>query len=140
MADEVSEAFNVSYDLLHADAPLAALVGTRIYQEAVPQGTVALYILGSFMAGTDVPGLGAVRLMTLPLILWRAIKRGQLDANMRTADVRMDAVLQNVSSSISGGRVFSVRRERPYRRTYYDDAKNLWTETGGFYRYYVSPA
>jgi hypothetical protein len=140
MADEVSEAFKISYQLLHADAQIEALVSDRIYQEFVPPNESGLYILGSFLTGADVPALGTVRLLSQPLILWRVVRKGQLNADVRALDVRMDAVLQGVSATVSGGYVFSVRRERPYRRTYFDEANNVITETGGQYRYHVSRA
>ena len=92
------------------------------------------------MGGQDVPGVGLARLQTNPLILWRVVRKGQLNADVRNADVRMDTVLRNVTAGVSGGFVFSVRREAPYRRTYYDGANNLFTESGGLYRYYISRA
>jgi hypothetical protein len=137
MADEVSAAFKLSYELLHADAQLVAIVGDRIYRGTAPQGSI-LYVLGSFMGGTDVPGLGVHRLMTTPLILWRVVRKGQANADTATADSRMDAVLQNVSAAASGGRRFSFRRESPYERNYLDPANNVWTEVGGYYRYHIS--
>lgn len=141
MAEEISEAFNLSYGLLAADAQLQAVAGgatnPRIYQEAAPpyQG---LYILGSFMAGHDVVGMRGVRLMSEPLLLWRAVQKGQLTPALRTADARMDAVLTNVRARVSGGYSLSFVRERPYRRSYYDSANNLFSESGGYYRCYVS--
>lgn len=138
MADEINEAFNASYDLLHADAQLVALVADRIYQHQVPPNTTALYLLGEFAAGSDVNGGFGVRLLTSPLILWRVIRKGQLNADMRNADVRMDTVLQSTRAVTSGGYVVSIVRERPHRRTTYDAANNAFEETGGFYRYHIS--
>lgn len=140
MADEVNEAFKVTYQLLHADAPLVALVGDRIYDSSAPSSAIdaGLYIVGDFFGGSDVQGLGDVRLATNPLFLWRVIRKGQLNAGMRTATDRVDEVLQVVSYELSGGYVFTVRRERPHRRTFHDSANNQFTESGGYYRYYIS--
>ncbi len=140
MADEVNEAFKVTYQLLHADSQLEALVGDRIYDSSAPASavTAGLYILGDFFGGGDVSGLGIVRLQSNALMLWRVVRKGQMDANMRAAVVRMDAVLQSQSATISGGYEFSIRRERPHRRTFYDAANNQFTESGGYYRYFIS--
>lgn len=139
MAEEVSEAFKLSYGLLHADAQLVALVGDRIYQAQAPQGLTGLYILGDMIPGADVWGVGGVRLLSDFLIRWRVIRKGQVSADQRSADARMDAVLTNVRAASSGGYVFSVVRERPHSSDTRDEANNIYAERGGLYRYYVRP-
>lgn len=138
MAEEVSEAFKLSYGLLHGDAQLVALVGERIYQAQAPQGVTGLYILGDAIPGQDVWGVGGIRLSSDFLIRWRVIRKGQVNADQRSADARMDTVLTNVRASTSGGLVFSIVRERPYTSDTRDEANNIYAERGGLYRYFVS--
>jgi hypothetical protein len=140
VAEEVSEAFKLSYGLLHADTELAALVGAHIYQAQAPQGIfsqTALYILGDAIPGNDLLGVGGARLSTDFLIRWRVIRKGQVNAALRSADARMDAVLTNVRAETSGGWVFSIVREKPYTYDSRDEANNTYAERGGYYRYYA---
>jgi hypothetical protein len=139
MAEEVSEAFKLSYGLLAADATLSALVGARIYQAQAPQGLTDLYILGDAVPGADVWGVGGVRLLSDFLIRWRVVRKGQVSADQRSADARMDAVLTAVRARISGNYIFSIVRERPYSADTRDDANNTYAERGGLYRHFARP-
>lgn len=144
MADEVNESFTVIRTLLAANAMLQAALGAtstafRCYAaDQVPGTPVFPYILIDYASGEDVQGLGGVRLLTKPLMLVRLVNKGPIDANLRSLDVSMDTVLQNISRQISGGYVVSCERARPYRHSYQDAANNKFNETGGFYRLHVS--
>jgi hypothetical protein len=124
---------------------LAAIVGTRIWADQAkpkspqtPDSEYYPFVLYNFQAGSDVPALGTVRLMTLPLMQVRAVGKGQPDANLRAADVRIDEVLQNASAQTSGGYVISARREFPVDRPEYDSANVRYHNLGGLYRLYIS--
>lgn len=144
MSEEVSEAFRLSYGLLRADAALASIVGTHIYQDAAPQGVfdrTDVLLLGGFIDGEDRNGNGGVRLSSSAVILWRAVKRGQPDTRLKEADRLMDGVLANVRAVESGGYVFSIERERPYQRGPREKGRpqDAFSESGGFYSYFVAP-
>lgn len=138
MAIEVERTFDLVYSLLHGNSTIAAKVATRIYDSHVPQKPTYLYILMEFASGSDVQGTGTARLMTRPLLLIRTVNKGIVTADMLTVDREIDSTLQNVSAVSQNGLTFSARRERPYRRKYYDDAKNLMSEIGGYFRFSIS--
>jgi hypothetical protein len=143
MAEEVSEAFNFSYGALRAAPPVFALVGECIFQQVAGRNVFqltphGLYILGHYAGGSDFPGNFGARLSSQAQIVWRVIGKGPLTAQQRQADGAMDAVLQNIRAQTLNGFTFSVVRERAWYVTSYDEAKQLYTEVGGYYKYYIS--
>jgi hypothetical protein len=144
MAEEISEAFNFTYEVLTAAPALQPLIGRYVFQTVAPRDIFkeplphGMYILGHFAAGGDFTGNAGARLSTSALFPWRVIRKGALTPQQRQADAAMDAVLQNIRAQQLNGFQFSVVRERPYYATSYDEALQLYTETGGYYRYYIS--
>lgn len=144
MAEEVSEAFNFTYKALSEDATVQSLVGIYIFQQAAPRNVFqeplpqGMYILGHYASGSDFNGNFGARLSSQAQFVWRVIRKGPLTPEQRQADSAMDAVLQNVRARALNGFQFSVVRERPYHMTSYDEGNQLYTETGGYYRYYIS--
>ncbi|MDQ3906842.1 MAG: hypothetical protein M3268_00700, partial [Acidobacteriota bacterium] len=119
---------------------LTDIVGQAIYDSQVPQ-TSTFYVLGDvFDGGGSVNGNGTAILAATPLLLWRVVKKGQINDQQRSAALIMHTVLHNNRIALSNGWAVSISRERLHRRTYYDAAQNAWTETGGFYRYFVTEA
>lgn len=138
MSTEISELTKVIYSRLYADSQIQSLLSSRIYFGQVPQGSTTPWILYDQFGGTDFNGIGTVRIQTEIVMAVRVIKDAQPDANMRTIEARMDAVLQNLVRVVSGGWVFSSRREGAFSRNYLNEAGTRYTELGGFYRFYIS--
>lgn len=138
MAVEVTEAKRWIYETLKADAQLVAVVGTRIYPDIAPQGKPRPYLIFNFQGGVDVSGLGTARLQTNPLFQVRIVTDGAPNDAARTADARLDEVLQNSSADTSNGYMFSARREMPVDRPEFDADNNRYHNLGGLYRLYVS--
>ena len=108
------------YDALIADAPLAGLVGTDIY-DAVPPGTApATYVrLGSETAvdASDVSGAGAVHRLTVSVLTTDPGFAAAKDVSGAVSDALHDAALP-----LSRGSLVSLRFER---------ASAVRTEGGG---------
>lgn len=138
MADEVNEGFRAIRTQLLANSTFAALSVPVYGPNQVPQGATGPYCLMDYAAGTDVDGLGTVRLMTEPLFLIRIVNKGPVTGAVRTADKAMDDVIQRTDAIVLGDYEFSARREKPHFHAYKDEANNQFVETGGFYRYYIT--
>jgi hypothetical protein len=138
VALELERAFDLLYSILHGDSAIVNLVADRIYDSTVPQNPTFPYVLIEYVSGEDIDGTGTVRLMTTPLMLIRAVNKGIVTSDMLTIDGQIDALLQSTVAKPGSGYTFSIRRERPFRRPYYDDDHNRFSEIGGFYRLYIS--
>ena len=141
MALEHDEALRYSAGLLKATAALVAIV-PNVYESQVPQGST-FHVLGDVMGGGDVQGVGGTVLLSNPLLLWRVVQKGQISDPQRNAAQLMHAALHGVRAVISNGWVITITRNlnpSTHRRVFYDGANNAWTETGGYYRYSISPA
>lgn len=148
MAAELSELKNFIYDTLAGDATLQGLLGgatnPRVYADQIPQGVLdsgnvaVLYRTQS--PGSDVNGLGTVRLAAEPLIFVAAVRKGQPNASQRSVDARVDELLKEKRAATSGSHVISLQREIPVDRAYYDSANNRYHDLGGLWRSYVRAA
>jgi hypothetical protein len=148
MGKEASAALDFSFNVLKDDTTLAPLItdqtGVHIYQRQAPAGVWNLtdyYVFGSIMSpGSDFIGGFGVRLMTDPLLLWYAVKKGQIDQKLLDIDKALDNVLTNIRAQIDANSSlqFSIVREKIHDRTTRDGAGATYTEVGGLYRYYIS--
>ena len=138
---EIQQAKKWLYDSLHGDSDIAAAVATRIYDSYVPEppaNRTYSYILFNFMGGTDIDGLGTIRLASQPLFQVRLVTNGRPNASDRLVEKRIDDVLQNAVYEPSGDYYFTARREQPIDRAELDDAtgKN-YHNLGGLYRLFI---
>ena len=140
----VQEAKRWAFDLLNANAALIAIV-PRIYVDQVQRESNGLgkfpYILGNFMGGVDVPGLGTNRVQTRADFQWRIVCEGPPTDDIRTAETLMDDSLQTAVAQLSNGWYFSCRRVTPIDRPEYDNVKTKrYSNLGGIYRLWIYKA
>lgn len=124
------------YATLAADGALAAVVGTRIYADRIPQNVASPYpcVLFGFLSGVDFNAVGSVRVWTNMLYVVRAIDEVETFlGNIKTAAGRIDAVLHRASGSTSEGTVWAAIREQPYRMSEEAEGR-VFSHLGGVFR------
>jgi len=123
------------YQTLKVDATLTPLVSTRVYGNKIPTGSAFPLINFNFMAGRDVQGNGTVRIMTRPLYQIKAIVKGGMSTTLRDIANRIDDIVQNTSSVVYEGFIFSARREQQIAYSEAGaDAEINYFHLGGLYR------
>ncbi|MGE0294939.1 MAG: hypothetical protein AB7P97_21545 [Hyphomonadaceae bacterium] len=100
-------------ETLKEDATLIGYVAGRVYNDQPPSSPVFPLIRFNFMAGRDVQGNGTVRVMTRPLFQIKTIVRGPMSEVAQSIADRIDTLIQNASSVVFEGFIFSARREQP---------------------------
>lgn len=142
MASELQEAKKWIVNLLKADPTLQSLLGgatlTRVYADRASFELGFPRIIVNTMSGVDVQGLGTNRIITNAIFQIRLVSEGAPDNNSKTAEARMDSILQTQVAVSSGGFEYSVRRIAPIDRTEYDEAKKPFSTIGGLYRVWVT--
>lgn len=127
---------------LAGNADITAEVSTRIYADFVPSPPdrrVFPYCLFNFMAGSDIDGLGTVRLATLPLFQVRVVTEGRPTATVKKVDKRIDDVLGVAVYQPSGDYYFTARREQPINREEFNAATGKhYLNLGGLFRLFIS--
>lgn len=143
---EIREALRWAARRLGAVTALTAIIpASRIYIDEVkrgPDGNPTFpYILGNFMGGNDVQGLGTARQQTQGDFQWRVVTEGPPDDAANQASVYMDQSLQSAAEQVLNGFKFSSRRVAPIDRPEWDRLKNKsYRNTGGIYRIWISVA
>ena len=121
---------------LKADAQLAALVDTRIFNKRRPSETTPFpcVIFQMQAAGDDLLVLGGVRVWSPLLFLVRGIAE-QLsnEGNLATIANRIDAVLHAQSGTATAGTVWVAVRERPFQMSEIINGRTF-AHLGGLYR------
>lgn len=142
MATEIQSAKKWIADLLQGDATLTALIPImNIFVDQAYRDLGFPYIVISYSPGVDVPGLGTVREMTVASFFVRVVTEGAPTDDDRSAEVRMDYLLQHAVNQTSGGFLFSSRRVQPIDLPEYDENKRVrYHSLGGIYRVWISPA
>lgn len=139
--DEVEQAKAWIYTVLAANVDIAAAVGTRIYADYVPEppaNRTYPYILFDFIAGTDVDGLGTVRLLSKPLFQVRLVTDGRPTTATRKASKRISDVLGVAVHQLSGDFYFTARREQPISRPETDAGTGKkYHNLGGLFRLWI---
>ncbi len=122
------------YTTLAADATLAALVGTRIYEDIGPEGAGYPRIVFQMQSpGSDTLGVGARRVWTPLLYIVRGIVQDdRYTSDLETIATRIDALLHDRQVEVTNGRIKSYR-ERPFRRPERTD-ETEYRHLGGEYR------
>ena len=87
---------------LGADSTLLSYVTGGIWRGMVTAGTLPPYVILTFMAGTDVLTMNAVRLMTQPLYQIKCVGPASLASQVIAAASRID---QLIGSPPTGGSV-----------------------------------
>lgn len=127
---ELDSAFTFVRQLLKNDATLAAAVGGRIYEDQAPDGESPVYplIIIAFGEPDDMTGVNGQRCGVSVETLVYVVGKGSSTALPLLAD-RIDALLHGAG----GGQVITITRERPLRRSGWQD-KVLYRNLGGAYR------
>lgn len=110
MPHELGAIDNFTHDALAAKTNLNTLVGGKIWRRAAKQDATRPYCLFGFQAGTDVQGLGDVRLLTRPLYFAKLVFEGSVTSAIDTALDELDDAMGKVKAVTSGGYVVSARR------------------------------
>lgn len=140
---EVEEAKRWAYDRLSSNGALVALI-PRIYVDEVqrmPNGLGQFpYILGTYMGGIDIPGIGTTRAQTHADFQWRVVTEEAPTANDRMAERIMDVSLQTAVALYSNGWYITSRRIAPISRPEYGLGNSRYQNIGGIYRLWISIA
>ncbi len=101
--------------LLKADAQLAAIVGTRVYN-TTRKGAVPCVLFQLQAPGADLMVLGGARVWTPLTYLVRGIaEQESYEGDLATIANRIDAVLHRTSGSNAAGTVFACVRIRAFQ-------------------------
>lgn len=123
------------YSTLSGDATLAALVGTRIYEDVRPEAEyLGPYIVFQLQASSnDVIGLGARRVWSPLLYVVRGIARASsYGGELATIADRIDDLLHAKHIETVNGQLW-LWRERPFRMTE-QTQETEFRHSGGIYR------
>lgn len=85
--------------VLGADSTLLGYATGGIWREEVDAGTLPPYVILTFMAGTDVLTMNAVRLMTQPLYQIKAVGPASLASQVISAASRIDQLIGSPPTS-----------------------------------------
>ena len=85
--------------VLGADATLLGYATGGVWRGMVDAGTVPPYVIITFMAGSDVLTMNAVRLMTLPLYQIKAVGPASLASQVISAASRIDQLIGSPPTS-----------------------------------------
>ena len=121
---------------LKADATLAGLVSTRIYNTRRPSKDTPFpcVIFQLQAAGDDLMVLGGVRVWASLLYLVRGIsEQTSYEGNLASIANRIDAVLHAQSGSATAGTIWVCARERPFQMSEIVDGRTF-AHLGGLYR------
>lgn len=138
MGHELGAIDNWAHDALAAKSNLNTLVNGQIWRRAAKPGATKPYCLFGFQAGSDVQGLGLVRLLTRPLFFAKLIFQGSVTSEIETALNELDDAMGEVSVSVSGGYVISGRRMSILDYEERDTDNKSVFHRGGLYRLEVS--
>lgn len=108
-----------------------------IFGEAAPQGQSAPFVIVGFQSNTDVTVIGAVRIVTRPLVCVKAITQENGYKNADLIAGRCDALLMGSRGVVGSLNVACCGREAMYR-TYEFDQGLRWNYVGGNYRFFIS--
>lgn len=140
--DEIEQAKKWIYDSLIANAEIAAVVGTRIFDGYVPESVLPAnrypYIVYDYMGGADIDAIGTTRIFAKPLFQIRVVTDGRPTTATRKVSKRIDDVLQITQAVVSGEFHFSARREQPVNRPETDAGTGKkYHNLGGLYRVWI---
>ena len=113
----------------------AALAGVPVRESPLPLGTTLPAITLDRYTGSDVNGVGAVRLFTRYQWLVRVVGVVESYADLATlAQAVDDALVNHASANPSGGRVGTCYRDEPFSDTTVEPGGATYLRLGGLYR------
>lgn len=126
---------------LKADAQLAAVVGTRVYNTTRPAGsTLPCVIFQLQAAGDDLMGVGPYRVWAPLLYLVNGLaEQSSYEGVLATINNRIDAVLHAQSGTSAAGTIWTCTRERAFQMPEIVDGRE-YRRSGGLYRIRASKA
>jgi hypothetical protein len=125
---------------LRADATMQALVAARIGNAPAAAGTQYPYVVLDVLSdGNDLRIVGGIRVWTDPLLLIKAVTKGNNPGQLAPIAKRIDQLLDAQSGTIADGVIVDIYRERGHLRRELTDGV-LYLNMGGEYRYRVQQA
>lgn len=125
------------YQTLTGGTALTALVGTRVYNEVVPQNAEYPYVVFNYVGGSDSVGVNQARIFTRGT--WNVKGVDQLEPPLTSAErvaaiaEAIDGLLQKASGTVTGTRVYACSRQSQFRLTDVQDGL-VYRQMGGTYR------
>lgn len=132
MGSEVVSGDEFIFQTLSGDAELGALIPGGVHSEVAPEGTASPWIVFQYLGGSDLRGVGTVRVYASGVWIVKVIGEGQSFADLAEAADRMDTVLHGSF----GGVVVACYREQPFRFAEVDGDRQ-YRHLGGNYRLLV---
>lgn len=116
MAVESERVFTAAWNLLRADATLTALLPAGpngVHRQLAPLGTARPFLVLDILSAIDFPqAIGGARYWQDTLLLTKACGQGTNQwATLRTIQDRIDALLQNYTTTVDGVYCVRFRRE-----------------------------
>ena len=137
---ETDRALAFVYVALTSDATMTTLINGRVHNAPAPAGTPIPYVVLDVLSdGTDLRIVGGIRVWTNPLLLIKAITKGNNPGQLRPIAKRIDQLLDRQSGTITDGVIVEVHRERGHLRRELTDG-TLYLNMGGEYRVKVQQA
>jgi hypothetical protein len=134
MASEILVAHSWLDTTLRADAALAAIVGTRIYEGVAPQGTAYPFVVFQTLSTLDYkPAAGGARVWTACEIMVKVIVEGESYSPASAAYDRIDALIKRATGTIAGGTIIASTRESALAYGEESNGKH-YRHLGGTYR------
>ena len=125
---------------LKADSAMQALIADRVFNAPAPAGTQYPYVVLDVLSdGTDLRIVGGFRIWTDPLLIIKAVTKGNQPGQLRPIAKRIDQLLDRQSGTITDGVIVDIHRERGHLRREVTDG-TLYLNMGGEYRYKVQQA
>lgn len=109
---EIARALEWIHDTLSADATLAGLVSTRIFDGLAPQGSAYPFVVFNHQGGSDTLGVGAVRVLNSGLFQIKVVAQSDSYASGIAIADRIDEVLHGAAGSKDGAYIASCVREQ----------------------------
>lgn len=121
------------YGVLVNDAQLSALVGGRIFSYVAPLTATTPFVVFNHQAGTDVRGVGTVRVMTSLVYQVKVVGQGESVRSLKPIADRIDALLHGASGSVADGTVLTCVREQQVAYAEVDEGVR-YNHLGGLWR------
>lgn len=139
MTNETHAAFTLFYHQLTTDAPLVALVGTRVYEEFKSGAAPYPRVLITFLAGQDVMAVGGDRrFLSKPMFLVEALTMADDFVQAAAIDARFDPILEGLSGTVGPLSISVTAREGPMKRVEITPEGQRINHLGGRYRAWIS--
>ena len=124
------------FETLTHDPTITSLVGNRVFVDHAPKTAEYPFIKFESLWANDVRGIGAIRIMTKPMYLIRAIDHNTSLLALKQVADRIDILFHaNLGGDVSLG-VMASERINPFTLTE-EDGGEVFKHLGGQYRIYA---